>query len=683
MKVYKIPQSAGRRKPVDWRAELNDSQYEVVTTADGPCLVLAGAGSGKTRTIVYRVAYLLSQGVAPENILLLTFTNKAAREMINRVTELCGQYPQGLWAGTFHHIANRILRQHAKAIGFNNKFNILDSGDSKDLLKMCIKDQGIDPRQRRFPSPAVIQNIISYKTNAQQPLAKVVTDKHPQWESLIKDIDRLAKTYTDKKQNNQVMDFDDLLWHWYRLLEEHPTVKDKLAQQFLYILVDEYQDTNYLQAKIVQQLASRHKNILVVGDDAQSIYSFRAADIGNILQFPKLFPDSKTFKLETNYRSTPEILAVANDVIMNNPEQYTKKLRAVLPSQDKPQIIPCNSARQEAEFIASMILQLRDEGVDLPRIAVLFRASHHSQTLEMELNRRDIPYDYRGGIRFFERAHIKDAVSFLKIINNPADEISWWRVLNMQVGVGTATAEKIVTLIRNGQSSDLKQVLTLPISDLLSSRAKDGWNNLLQILQTIIKEQDKGVANLIRAIIESDYQSYLELQYPDWSERLSDIEQLAEFSTTYDDLTSFLAEVTLQENFALQQETDDKDDKERMILSTIHQAKGLEWHTVFIINTVDGAFPNSRALIEPNGMSEERRLFYVAATRAQRQLFFTYPMIGGFSGELNQPSIFLGEIDPAKLEKARVENDYSGGEMVIEVDEEGNRRGILPDIDSL
>ncbi|MFH1668190.1 MAG: ATP-dependent helicase [Candidatus Komeilibacteria bacterium] len=689
--VYKIKKTStqgpatvksGKAK-VDYQMELNAEQLRVVLEAEGPCLVLAGAGSGKTRTIVYRVAYLLEQGITPQSILLLTFTNKAAWEMINRVESLLGNYPQGLWAGTFHHIANRLLRKYAKQIKYQNNFNILDSQDSRDLIRICVKDMNIDFGKKRFPSPAVLQNIISYHKNSQIALKEVIEVKHPQWIDLTTKIIDVVQAYEQRKLDSQVMDFDDLLLNLYFLLDKFPSIREKLATQFQYVLVDEYQDTNYLQAGIVKLLSSVHHNILVVGDDAQSIYSFRAADIGNILQFPKLFGKVKIFKMETNYRSTPEILNVANDIISYNREQYPKVLKSIQDAFIKPQLIPCATQKQEAEFISSLVLQLQDEGVPLRKMAVLFRATHHSQTLEMELNKKNIPYDYRGGLRFFERAHIKDTVAFLKLVNNVSDEISWFRVLQLQLGIGSVTAGNIVGLMKQRAAQDIKDVIQIEMKEVLSTKAYLGWENLINIFQVISNAKVDDVGKLIRTIAKSDYQNYLEAQYPDWQQRLQDLEQFALFAETYDDLTSFIAEVTLQEGFGVEKGKVDDVDEDRIVLSTVHQAKGLEWEVVFIINMVEAGFPNQKATIEPGGLEEERRLFYVAATRAEKKLFLTYPLVGGFDHSFNQMSPFILEIDQKKIERGRVEEDYYDDEMVIEIDENGERKSFLPDIDQL
>ena len=658
--LLKSNQPAGQLK-ADYQKELNPEQHQVVTGAEGPCLVLAGAGSGKTRTIVYRVAYLIEQGVGPENILLVTFTNKAAKEMLGRVAAILGRYPENLWGGTFHHIGNRILRKYAKLLDYQPNFTILDEEDSRDLIKVCIKQQGIDIKARRFPSAAVLKDLISYSKNAQLPLNQVIELKHPKWLEIENQIAAVADSYLEKKKSANSMDFDDLLINWFKLLQKNQNVRDRLAAQFHYILVDEYQDTNYLQAGIIRQLAGVHHNVLVVGDDAQSIYSFRAADIGNILNFPKVFPGAKIFKLETNYRSTPQILDVANEVIKQNSQQYLKVLKPKLKKFVKPSLVPAASASQEAEFISQQILQLRDEGMPLNKISVLFRAAYHSQELEFELTKRDIPYEYRGGVKFFERAHIKDLTAFLKVMSNPKDEVSWRRILNLQLGIGSQMADKIFQSIKDLDC--IVKCVQQDLSNILTPKSKIGWQSLINIFIKDLKiERLKDLtdaAGLIRALAKSDYQNYLEAQYPNWKERLEDLEQLAKFAETYADLTSFLSEITMQEAFAVERGRSNAGDEEKLVLSTIHQAKGLEWEVVFIINLVDTAFPNQKALAEEGGLEEERRLFYVAVTRAQKQLFLTYPITGNYSSMyLNTPSQFLQEISEELLEEVKL--NYEG-----------------------
>jgi DNA helicase II / ATP-dependent DNA helicase PcrA len=625
---------------INYKQELNEEQLKVITEGDGPCLVLAGAGSGKTRTITYRVAYLLEQGVDPKNILLVTFTNKAAKEMMDRVQIITGGQTRLPWSGTFHHIGYRMLRKYAPLLGYKNNFTVLDSQDSLDLLKLCLKGEGIDRKEKRFPSPKVLQSVISYARNAETTIEDVLDLKHPNFLPIAETIRRIADEYRKRKLEANAMDFDDLLVNWYLLLLKSESARNKYAEQFKYVLVDEYQDTNKIQASIINLLASKHRNLLVVGDDAQSIYSFRAADIQNILAFEKKFTDAKIFKLETNYRSTPNILNVANCVIANNVEQYKKELKAKLESFTKPEVHPFADVREEAHFICDRILELRDEGVEMKKIAVLFRAAYHSQALEMELMKRDIPYDYRGGIRFFERAHIKDALAYLKIINNLDDTVAWNRVLNMQVGIGPAAIDKILIGLKS--VSDVSDLDSL--GSLLPARGQVGWNDFLQVYNEVAKAEKKpGV--LIRAILDSKYIEYLENEYPDYRERIQDLEQLSFFADKTEDLSRFLAEASLQESYTAGKANAEDGDDEKIVLSTVHQAKGLEWEAVFVLNLSAGQFPNDRALKDLNGLEEERRLFYVAVTRAKKYLHLTYPILGGFGSVMQGPSMFIEEID--------------------------------------
>jgi len=761
----------------DLQKELNLEQQRVVREGDGPCLVLAGAGSGKTRTITYRVAYLLEQGVRPENILLVTFTNKAAREMIERVESLVVKrrdealprlYTDNFhlpWSGTFHHIAYRILKKYASVIavpagrqGYKNNFSVLDSEDSTDLIKLCLKDEGIDRKEKRFPSPAVLQAIISYARNSETTIEDVLDLKYQHFLSISETLIRIAENYQKKKLEANVMDFDDLLVNWGVLLKgsvvdrasgfanlkiddvglgggadltPNPSphrggALERFAEQFQYILVDEYQDTNKIQASIIDLLASKHQNLLVVGDDAQSIYSFRAADIQNILAFEKKYPKAKIFKLETNYRSTPDILNLANNVISNNLNQYEKKLKSIQDKFTKPELQAFADQAEEAEFIVGRIEELQAEGVDTKNIAVLFRAAYHSQALEMELVKRGINYDFRGGTRFFERAHVKDVLAYLRIINNLEDVVAWRRVLNLQIGIGPAMAERAIEFIVH--SSEFTDEFE-NISAQLSARAQVGWNDFLQVWRKLnnvvnrssgdarIQTDDEGLGggadptltlpsppedgfvlrrieggntpplnpplkregtpgDLIAQILDSKYIEYLENEYPDYRERMQDLEQLSVFANKAEDLNTFLAEATLQENFRsveTRHASSLHGDGEKIVLSTIHQAKGLEWEAVFVMGLSSGQFPIDRALRERNGLEEERRLFYVAVTRAKKYLYLTYSLTGGFGDYLSGPSMFLEEIDFDLIDK----NDVGGGSAFDEVeyvDEDGGIR---------
>lgn len=627
---------------IDYKKELNQEQYTVVTSGGGPCLVLAGAGSGKTRTITYRVAYLLEQGILPHEILLVTFTNKAASEMKERVQILTKQAKPLQWSGTFHHIGYRILKQYAAVLGYESNFTILDSEDSRDLLKICVKAEGINRSEQRFPSTKVLQNIISYARNAETTIADVVELQHPKFEPIIDSITHIASEYQKRKVEANAMDFDDLLVNFYLLLLKSPSVQQTLSKQFRYVLVDEYQDINKVQSSIVRLLASHHQNLLVVGDDAQSIYSFRAADINNILAFEKTYKDARVFRLETNYRSTPEILALANDVINNNTSQYEKALFAQKSSFMRPEVRSFTDGREEAEYIADTVLELYNEGMKFSEMAVLFRAAYHSQSLEMELAKRDIPYEFRGGMRFFARAHIKDVLAYMRIFQNLNDTVAWSRVLNMQVGIGPASATKIYEGAKKLDTiADLSQ-----LGSLLSARGQAGWGDLMQIWEAMQKEKTKKPSTLITAIIDSKYTDYLENEYPDYRDRLRDLEQLASFAEKEEELDRFLAESSMQEKYAAKKtNTGQGADEDQLVLTTIHQAKGLEWKAVFVMSVAAGQFPSERSMRSAKDLEEERRLFYVAITRAEQYLYITYPITAGFQNFLTGPSLFLEEIN--------------------------------------
>lgn len=632
---------------IDFSSELNPEQLEVVLRGDGPCLVLAGAGSGKTRAITYRVAYLLEQGVDPKNILLLTFTNKAADEMINRVQKLTRSDQRLPWSGTFHHIAYKILRLQAPLIGYRQNFSVLDSDDSVSLLKLCVKNYKTEGT--RFPSASVLQAIISYARNAETSIEDVLDLRFPQWLNYVEMIMSIASDYDKKKKEANAMDFDDLL---VNLLAVLALVGDQYAEQFKYVLVDEYQDTNRIQASIIKKLASKHNNVLVVGDDAQSIYSFRAADIQNILQFEKDYANAKIFKLETNYRSSQEILEVANDIIANNLRQYKKKLKTLFKSGFKPRLHPQMDQLTEAQFVVQQIYNLIEEGIPENEIAVLFRAAYHSQLLEMELVKAGIAYDYRGGLRFFERAHIKDVLAYLRILNNLSDVAAWMRALTREDGIGPAGADKLARAIKqlsSGRNDRFREMESIGY-EILGERARQGWHNFMRIWEGLLKQQQRP-ADLIKAVVSSPYKDYLESEYIDSRERLKDIEQLQIFAEKYENLEQFLAEASLQESFGMRSRAYEGVARNKIILSTIHQAKGLEWASVFIINLASGAFPNEKSTREDGGLEEERRLFYVAATRTKKHLFLTYPMSGGSWGDsLAGPSMFLDEISADLLD---------------------------------
>ncbi|MBI2550971.1 ATP-dependent helicase [Candidatus Uhrbacteria bacterium] len=685
-----------------------------------------GAGSGKTRTITYRVAYLIESGVSPSEILLLTFTNKAAREMIDRVSGLLGGMPPGLWAGTFHSIAARVLRSQARLIGRTPNFTILDAEDARDLLKWSLKD--LLPAGRKVPTPAVVWSMISYARNACVPLPDVVFRKYPNHTDLTSIFQRAAEVYEQRKRAADALDFDDLLIGWREVLMQHANATEKMLTPgvkgpqppglaffpFRYVLVDEYQDTNTVQAGIVDALAREYRNLLVVGDDAQSIYSFRAADVRNILSFPDKYPDAKIFRLLTNYRSTPNILHLANASIAGNRDQFKKELSAVREEAEDPLLVPANHPGQEAHYIAEQILSLQKEGAALATMAVLFRAAFHAQPLEFELMKRGIPYEYRGGMKFFERAHIKDVLSHIRLFVNPLDEPAWMRVLGLAPGLGAVTAARVVETIR-----PLGALTDILLSDpQLSPRAKNGWNQVRSFLAPLT-EAGKTPAEMIRGVVAAGYRTYLEGAYPDAKDRLDDLEQLALFAESYESVAELLTDFSLSEEFGARGRREEggggreegggrvsggagsgsAGESDWLVLSTIHQAKGLEWDTVFVMHLVDGKFPSERSMAEEGGMEEERRLFYVAVTRARHRLYLTYPIMG--SGEhmsLQARSPFIDELPADTYEQLRLvarpttvlrpSIDDWADDPVLEVDDLGERkeparRGFLRSIDEL
>lgn len=632
---------------IDYKKALNMAQYEVVTEGDGPCLVLAGAGSGKTRTLVYRVAYLLEKGVRPENILLVTFTNKAAREMLDRVKGLLGVEPTDLNGGTFHHIGNKILRKYADRLGFTRSFSILDQDDSLAIVKEVMQGMSIGGKNETFPKPKVVHSIISFANNTNKSVFEVAQDQYGYPEFVANRMDAIATSYREKKISANAMDFDDLLIKWLQLLQQFPEVRDYLAKQYHYILVDEYQDTNYIQAAVIRELASYHNNILVVGDDAQSIYSFRAADVLNILDFKKVFPTAKTYRIETNYRSTPQILSLANDSISNNKSQFDKALKPVRDDGMMPVLIPARDVYQQAKLVVKKIKERYVKGVNYSSQAVLFRATFHSAELQLELARNNIPYVVRGGMRYFEQAHIKDVVAYVKVLANSRDEIAWKRILRMQEGIGLKTAD---TMWQQIAQFDTLEDLVKGMISVRSSRGKTSWRKIQDLFKHLVyaqKTQQGFLAHAVTTILEKVYEAYVRSNFDNYQERLEDLTQFVDFVATYDDIAQLLEDVMLSESFM----TDSSQEADAIILSTIHQAKGLEWSCVTLLSVRDGDFPHHKSFDDMKQLEEERRLFYVAVTRAKDELTLLYP-VRKFSyqfGETNAgPSLFIKELDESR-----------------------------------
>ena len=663
------------RLNIDYARELNGQQLAAVTAPPGPALVIAGAGSGKTRTLTYRVAYLIEQGIPPERILLLTFTNKAAGEMMRRVSDLLGQELRALWGGTFHSIGARILRLHADALGYQKDFTILDRDDAKDLIKACMADAKIDKKDKHFPKPDVLNEIFSLAANTHQTVAELVDGQFSYFSQFAAEIADQQQRYHARKRATNGMDFDDLLALWLKLLQEHADIREHYQRRFQFILVDEYQDTNKLQGDLIDLLAARHHNVTVVGDDAQSIYAWRGANFANILDFPKRYPGAKVFKIETNYRSTPEILQVANAAIAANVNQFAKELAPARKSGVKPALVQCHDAGQQAAFIAQRALELREEGTSLNHIAVLYRSHFHALELQLELTRQQIPFSITSGIRFFEQAHIKDATAYLKFVANPKDEVSFKRLVQLIPGIGGKGAEKIFRIF-SGQMADgrwqmgkelsggsLPQ-LPSPNSHLLASalqtcvkavpkKAAVAWTQFVATISQLEAESTRrNAAKMLRLVMDAGYDDYLKETYDTYERRLDEIQQLAEFAFQFGSVEEFLTQLALLTN--VEAEDDPADDTEKLKLSTIHQAKGLEFEVVFVIMLCDGLFPSARSTESNDGEEEERRLFYVSITRAKNELYLCYPLMrGGFGASgvdtYQSPSRFLSEIPKALL----------------------------------
>ncbi len=638
---------------IDYEKTLNSEQRDVVQAADGPILVIAGAGSGKTRALTYRVAHLIEKGVDPGNILLATFTNKAARSMLSRVETLVDMDLGSLWGGTFHHVGNRILRRHAGRLGYERNYSILDSEDSRQLINTCIRELGIHTADGKFPKPGVLGEIISLHANTGTEIEQIIDEKYRSLSRCITDILKVALRYRIRKKELSTMDFDDILLNWRTLLNDNDDILADYAGQFHHILVDEYQDTNILQAEILDLLASRHRNLMVVGDDSQSIYSFRGANFANIMRFPEKYPDAQVFKLETNYRSTPEILHLANMSIVNNRQQFDKELKAVRERGVRPVFVPIRNVMQQANFVAQRIIELVDEGVPLGEIAVLYRAHYHSMELQMELVKRSIPFEIRSGIRFFEQAHVKDVTAFMRVAVNPLDEIAWKRLMKLYQKIGEVTARKIWDFIYS-QEDPIAAVFSEEFMKKVPKAAATGMIRFRETLADVLQlAASNRLTEIIDVILKGGYREHMDQKYGDGSSREEDLKQLSGFSAEFDSLESFLSDLALMTNMADDEPYQKSEENHKVVLSSIHQAKGLEWSAVFMIWCSEGMMPLARALKEPGGEDEERRLFYVATTRAKDHLYFCHPLIGHNSGTWGReaaPSRFIAELAPYNRE---------------------------------
>jgi DNA helicase-2/ATP-dependent DNA helicase PcrA len=657
------PFRAPIRLQIDYARELNEQQYAAVTAVPGPALVIAGAGSGKTRTLIFRVAFLLEQGIPPERILLLTFTNKAAREMMGRVTGLLGQELEALWGGTFHSIGNRILRRHAPELGYERDFTIMDREDAKHLVASCIAESSIDIKTTRFPKPEVLADISSLAVNTHRAVAEIVESQYSHFAPLANEIEGVLKSYAERKRTTNAMDFDDLLVLWLKLLQENSEICEEYQRRFQFLLVDEYQDTNKLQSDIIDLLAARHRNLMVVGDDAQSIYAWRGANYQNILKFPERYPGAAIYKIETNYRSTPEILEVANRAIAANVHQFTKELAPARKPGSKPVLVTCNDGGEQAAFVAQRVLELREEGVNLNGMAVLYRSHFHALELQLELTKRNIPFTITSGIRFFEQAHIKDAIAFLKLVMNPRDELSFKRLVQLLRGIGAKGADKLWKQFQAAMASSSAKASGAPIAEALQAAATAvpkksavGWAQLVATVAQLESEPIRGNASkMLQLVVEAIYAEYVKETYPNYESRLEDLQQLGIFATQFHDIADFLTQLSLLTGVEAEEERPADRDDEQLRLSTIHQAKGLEFDVVFIIMLCEGLFPSERSLESVEGEEEERRLLYVAITRARNELYMSYPLLrvgyGGGGNMMQRRSRFLEEIPKELLEE--------------------------------
>ena len=654
MKKYHLHREPSGLK-LNYENELNEEQHAVVMHHGGYMLVLAGAGTGKTRTVIYRVARLIEIGIRPENILLLTFTNKAAKEMMRRTEFLIGRNIQGLWGGTFHHIGNMILRRHCLLLGYKKGFSILDREDSKDLFDICIGD--VKKREMIIPKGSVLSQIYSLMKNKQSSIDEIIPLRFPYFTNVLDEIKKAITLYDKKKHTLNLMDFDDLLTNWKRLLLNNENIREYYASKFMHILVDEYQDTNKLQAEIVDLISCTNRNLMAVGDDAQSIYSFRGADFENILKFPERYPDANIFNLTINYRSTPEILNLANKSIINNVRQFQKELHSVKGEGTMPYLVPLRDIFQQADFLAQRVLDMNADGLPLNEIAVLYRSHYQSMELQMELQRRGIPFEVRSGLKFFEQAHIKDILSFLRVVVNPYDELSWKRIVKLIPGIGNITAGRLWDSICKSESPF---DAIFEMARLVPKKAMDAFYLFLDLLKVLkgggYDNTPLQASAAIDHILRHGYEDYLYSHYPNAEDRVEDIEQMMRFAIRYDSLETFISELSLQSASGGEAEEGDED-RECVILSTVHQAKGLEWNTVFVIGLNDGRFPSVRSL-KTEYEEEERRLFYVAVTRAKDDLYLCYPITSEDWHGLGflRPSRFIKELPGDVYEEIVVED---------------------------
>jgi DNA helicase-2/ATP-dependent DNA helicase PcrA len=660
------PDGFGGPPPIDFRALLNDEQYAAVTAPPGPMLVLAGAGSGKTRTLTYRVAYLLSPGVRPSEILLLTFTNKAAKEMLHRVQDLTGREPRQFWGGTFHSIGHRALRMFGESVGLPKTFTILDAEESEALLKQVVEaEDKLFFKDKTNPRSGPLFSVLSLARNTQSTLADTVEQHFPQYRDIAVALPTFAAAYARRKREQNVCDYDDLLELWLELLKRDTQVAEYFAHRFRHVLVDEYQDTNTLQSQIVDRIASHHC-LMAVGDDAQCIYSWRGADFANIMTFPERHPGTVIHRIETNYRSTPEILNLANGVLLAQPKgrHFDKELRASRGHSHKPFLVQTMDEREQADFVLKRLRSLtEDEGVSMSDIAVLYRSHFVALEVQLALSRAGVPYQITSGVKFFERQHIRDLVALIQFVFNPRNESAWTRIAILLPKVGEKGAHKIYqAALEHAQllQRDFLDVLsTDDVRSKVARDARDDWENFCVSLRQVAEAmRSQSPAAAIDLAIDGWYGDYLKGAFADYAERLDELKALVGFAQRFEAMDDLLAQIVL-----LNGETSDRNvepDAEAVRLTTVHQAKGLEYAVVFVIGLADGMFPGRRS-IEAGDVEEERRLFYVAVTRARDELYLCFPKVntrGGPGGMMNSPSRFLQELSQDLYEPLRIKRSF-------------------------
>ncbi|MGI5870377.1 MAG: ATP-dependent helicase [Kiritimatiellia bacterium] len=634
---------------------LNPEQLEAATAPDGPLLILAAAGTGKTRTLVYRVVHLIERGFQPSELMLITFTNRAAREMLDRAEQVAPGITSGLWGGTFHHIANRILRKYGPRIGYPNDFTILDADDQKSLMGQCLKAEGFTPKKHpNFPKREVILSLVSGAVNRGIDFGDYLENKTSVLGANPDDIMKVANAYYRRKFDMHAMDFDDLLVKALELFNEHEDVSRYYQERFRHVLVDEYQDTNALQSEFVELLAAGHNNLSVVGDDFQCIYSWRGSDYQNIMQFPQRHPGARIIKLERNYRSRPEILSVANESIKHNTEQFQKVLRPTRASDSRrPILYDVYSGREQSDRVLEIIGAAKAEGFSYNDIAVLYRAHFHSIDLQIALSQHRVPHAITSGVGFFEQAHAKDVIALLRLCEFPAESLAFARVLGLLDGVGPATVERIWQKLGGAfMAEDADQRNNLIA--FLPAKARAQWTPISNAIAECKANNStpEAVATLVNDFASRFYESHLHKTYDNAKDRLDDVRELAADVQSRGDVRDFLTDIALMTNVDREGEREARD-KPRVLLSTIHQAKGLEWPIVIILWAVEGMFPSNRAIAEDADDSEERRLFYVAVTRAKEGLHIMTPRMRQLydGGSIPcEPSRFVREIPPNLLE---------------------------------